>query len=225
MNALTAAFRSTITPRSTGSSCRLGLMTIGGWKRQGGAGTKCSTATLSKRLSSKPSPRSSAALARGERHAVVDELANLFVAVAGDRPALNLGRIGPPSIGLAVVEDADGHGYPKYLERLFFGQAYVLAEPLANEAWADRGAVVERERERRATGRLEAAVRAALADDLVVQRSRIRTASKSRAFIDGKSVTSQWPRGCGGPRRGRVGRSPPRAPLGPRRCDRLAGRA
>ena len=78
--------------------------------RQAGAGTKCSTAASAKRASSKPSPRSSAADARANVMPSSTSCADLFVGVAGDGPAVDVGRFGPPAVGFAVVEDSDGHG-------------------------------------------------------------------------------------------------------------------
>jgi hypothetical protein len=45
----------------------------------------------------------------GKRDAVDDELSNLLERPADDRPAIDVGRLGPPSLGLLVIEDAYGH--------------------------------------------------------------------------------------------------------------------
>jgi len=42
-----------------------------------------------------------------ERETLLGELDDICVAVADSGLAVNLGRFGPPSVGLVVVEDAD----------------------------------------------------------------------------------------------------------------------
>ena len=48
--------------------------------------------------------------AEREREAVVREPANLLIRRPRDRPAVDVGRLGPSALWLAVVENSDGHG-------------------------------------------------------------------------------------------------------------------
>jgi hypothetical protein len=40
---------------------------------------------------------------------VVHQGADLVAGLAGDGPAVDVGRFGPPAVGFAVVEHSDGH--------------------------------------------------------------------------------------------------------------------
>jgi hypothetical protein len=46
----------------------------------------------------------------GEPDSVLDERAQLLERLARDSPAVDVEGLGPPSIGLLVVEDSNGHG-------------------------------------------------------------------------------------------------------------------